>query len=59
MLFASMGLGYWIKVTFVRDNTNNLAYNTIDPLKQKAFGNLDMLLMKYILSEQSGFTENI
>lgn len=51
--------GYWIKVTFIRDNTLNLAYNTIDANKQKALSNVDMFLVKYMISESSGFTTNL
>lgn len=47
--------GYFIKITLVRDNTLNLAYNTIDVTKQSANGNLDMVLIKFLTSDSSGF----
>ena len=51
--------GYFIKTTFVRDNTDNLKYGTIDNAKRTAPGKLDMILFKYIKSEQSGFESNV
>lgn len=51
--------GYFIKTTFVRDNTDNLKYGTIDNAKRTAPGKLDMILFKYIKSEQSGFENNV
>lgn len=55
----SMPAGYWASVTFVRNNTINLAYNTIDDKKRQLFGEIDLILMKMEVVEQSGFTENI
>jgi len=51
--------GYFCAVTFVRDNTLNLAWNTTDDTKRVAFDELDLILFKYQDSEQSGFTGNL
>lgn len=51
--------GYYIAITFIRDNTTNLIYNSVNPTKMIKFGELDMLLLKYSYSEQSGFTGNV
>lgn len=51
--------GYICAVTFVRDNTDALQYNTIDNAKMVIFDQLDFFLFKYIYSAQSGFFENL
>lgn len=51
--------GYHIDCTFVRDNTDNLIYNSVNASKMTKFGELDMFLFKSAISEQSGFTENV
>ena len=51
--------GYFCAVTFCRDNTNGLQFNSIDNAKRIIFDELDLILFKYSISEQSGFTENI
>ena len=51
--------GYFVACIFVRNNTLNLVYNSIDTTKQKAFGELDMIIFKMNYSEQSGYTENL
>lgn len=51
--------GFWSAITFVRDNTINNQYNTVNSDKQKSFDELDNILIKFMLQEQSGFTENI
>ena len=51
--------GYYIKATLVRDNTLNLMYGTIDDSKRIEFSEIDSVLMKYSVSEQSGFTNNL
>ena len=56
---ATPARGYWIAVTFVRDNTNALIYNSVNPDKMTKFGELDMITFKSALSEESGFTENL
>jgi hypothetical protein len=50
--------GYYHAVTFVRDNTDNLKYGTIDNEKRVKYDSLDMIIFKFMFSEQSGFTEN-
>lgn len=51
--------GYYISCIFVRDNTDSEKYNTINENKQIQFDELDMILFKYMISEQSGFTNNL
>lgn len=51
--------GYAINVTFVRDNTLNLAYLVKDDTKRVLYDELDLIFFKFMLSEQSGFTENL
>ena len=51
--------GYFCAVTFIRDNTLNLAWNTTDDTKRVAFDELDLILFKYQDSEQSGFSGNV
>jgi len=48
--------GYFIKATFIRDNTLNLAYGTIDPAKRIVYSELDEIISKFLYVEQSGFT---
>lgn len=51
--------GYYCAVTLVRDNTQNLAYNTIDNAKKIIFDELDLVISKFMFSEQSGFLNNL
>ena len=51
--------GYYILVTFIKNNTLNLAYNSIDNAEREKYTELDLLNCKFNFLEQSGFTENI
>ena len=51
--------GYFISVIFVRDNTQDLKYQTIDNNKRERYSELDMISFKFLLSEESGFSENL
>lgn len=51
--------GYWCAITLVRDNTINDQYNSVNPDKQKEYDELDSIIVKFISTEQSGFTENM
>lgn len=51
--------GYCIDLVFVRDNTVNLAYNTIDNQKRIMYSDIDQILTKWMFSEQSGFKNNL
>jgi hypothetical protein len=51
--------GKAISVTFVRDNTDALKYNTTDNAKRVKYDETDLFLFKFVLSEQSAFTENL
>lgn len=51
--------GYHCAVTFVRDNTIGLQYGTIDDAKRILFDELDLIISKYSISEQSGFSSNV
>ncbi len=50
---------YAILVTFVRDNTDGLKYGTINDSKRILYDELDLIIFKWQLSEQSGMTENL
>lgn len=47
---------YYIIVLFVRDNTLNLVYNSIDNKKRTEYSELDLILFKGMTVEQSGFS---
>jgi hypothetical protein len=49
----------YITVLLCRDNTYALKYNTTDDAKRTQYGELDALLFKFSLSEQSGFDQNL
>ena len=51
--------GYYCAVTLVRDNTLNLAYNTIDNSKRVQSSELDLIIAKFNFIESSGMTENL
>lgn len=51
--------GKYLAVTFVRDNTEALRYGTIDNEKRVQFDLLDEIHFKFMIAEQSGFTENV
>lgn len=51
--------GYFAEVLFVRDNTIDLKYNTIDNAKRTAYSELDNIFFKFSLMEQSGFETNL
>lgn len=51
--------GYYILVTFIKNNTLNLAYNSIDNAERERYTELDLLNCKFNFLEQSGFTENL
>lgn len=49
---------YALSITFIRDNTDALKYNTTDNAKRVAYDELDLILVKYFFNEQSGFNAN-
>jgi hypothetical protein len=51
--------GRSISVTFVRDNTDALKYNTVDIAKRVKYDELEGFLFKFVVSEQSGFSGNL
>lgn len=51
--------GYYIACVFIRDNTDALKYDTVNPAKMTKFGELDMIIFKQEFSEQSGYTGNL
>lgn len=51
--------GYVTGITLVRDNTLNLAVNAVDNTKRRLFSEIDLILIKFSLSENSGMTENL
>lgn len=51
--------GYVINCTFVRDNTDQLKYATIDNTKRVKYDELDEIIFKFAVVESSGYTENL
>lgn len=51
--------GYFAEILFIRDNTDELKYNTIDNNKRIQYSELDQIIFKMEISEQSGYTENL
>jgi hypothetical protein len=51
--------GFFIDVVLVRDNTDSLKYGTFDDSKRILFDELNMILTKFMIMEQSGMTENL
>lgn len=51
--------GYYTLVTFVRDNTDALKWQTFDNNKRIQYDRLDMILIKYFYEAQSGMKENL
>jgi hypothetical protein len=51
--------GYYISCLLCRDNTQALAYNTIDNNKRTAYSELDTVISKVAVHEQSGFEVNV
>lgn len=51
--------GYFTAVTLIRDNTDNLKYGTIDENKRRKFSELDEIIIKFEVVEQSGYTNNL
>lgn len=51
--------GYHVDVVFVRDNTDGLKYGTTDSAKRIKYDELDLILFKFLMSEQSGFENNL
>lgn len=50
--------GYYVGVTLVRDNTDQLKYGTIDNTKRVKYNELDLVFAKFQFIEQTGFVEN-
>lgn len=51
--------GFFINVTLVRDNTDELKYGTINPAKRVLYNELDDVFIKCAIVEQVGLTENL
>lgn len=51
--------GYYHAVTFVKDNTINKQYGTIDDAKRVSYDSLDLIIFKFMMVGQSGFDENV
>ena len=56
---GTVARGYFVGVVLCRDNTTNLIYNSTNINKMSSFGELDMILIKYNFSEQSGYDQNL
>lgn len=50
---------YYVGVTFCRDNSDSLKFNTTNDAKRVAYDSLDMIIMKFKIQEQSGMTANV
>lgn len=55
----SMPCGYFARVLLVRDNTDNLKYNTTDDTKRKQYSELDLISAKMSVNESAGFEANV
>lgn len=51
--------GYYISILLCRDNSAARVYNSIDNNKRTAYSELDMVLTKMTIMEQSGFEINL
>lgn len=51
--------GTYINVLFMRDQTDNLKYLTVNPAKQTKYSEIDNILIKFAVVEQTGITENL
>ncbi len=51
--------GYFCAVTLIRDNTNSNIYNSVNDAKRVLFDELDLIISKASIAEQSGFTGNL
>lgn len=49
--------GFYFNVLFVRDNTLNSIYNSVDDEKRVLFSKLDNVIFKFLTVEQSGFKQ--
>lgn len=56
---AEEARGFYVKILFVRDNTDSLKYNTIDNSKRILYNETNNIFLKWQNLEQSGFSENI
>jgi hypothetical protein len=54
-----MPSGYYCLITFIKNNTINLVYNSISDLERETYSEVDLFNCKFNLLEQSGFTENL
>lgn len=50
---------YFVKVLFIRDNTVNDLYDSVNIEKRLAYSELGNIFFKFQISEQSGFSENV
>lgn len=51
--------GYFANVLLIKDNTDNLKYNSVNTSKQEMYNEISDILIKFMLSESSGQTENL
>ncbi len=51
--------GYFCSPTFIKDNSNMLVYNSIDNEKRQQFCQIDLIMVKFSVSEQSGMDQNL
>lgn len=51
--------GYYAEVLFCRDNTIDRQYRSIDNTKRIKYSELDQIICKIMISEQSGVTQNL
>lgn len=51
--------GYFVDILLCRDNTINLEYNSINDEKREQYSEVDQIIVKFELVEQSGMTSNV
>lgn len=56
---GSNARSFYVNILLQRDETLALAYGTVDPIKQQQYGELDLVIIKFMNIEQSGLSENL
>lgn len=56
---GKMPSGYYCLVTFIKNNTINLIYNSVSDEEREKYSELDLLNCKFNFLEQSGLSENL
>lgn len=51
--------GYFTQILFIRDNTQNLIYGSIDNSKRISYSEIDIITSKFAIIEEAGMTANL